>query len=53
MSHEEKKFSKIMKNYYQRRCPVSYAMKKQNEWRKRQIKTLYTQGRPIFGKFEE
>ena len=53
MSCEEKKISKIMNVYYQRCCPVTYAMKKQNEWRKRQIKTLYVQGRPIFGRFKE
>lgn len=49
----EKNFQEIMNIYYFKPFPTTYAIKKQNEWRNKQIHILYTQGRPIFGRFEE
>lgn len=49
----EKNFQEIMNIYYFNPFPTTYAIKKQNEWRNKQINILYTQGRPIFGRFQE
>lgn len=36
-----------------RRRTIAEAMQKQEKWRRKQIKVLYYDGRPIFGRYTE
>jgi hypothetical protein len=42
----------IDNKYYYKITPL-LAVKKQEKWRRQQIKILYDTGRPIFGKYKE
>ena len=49
----QKNFQENMNIYYFNPFPTTHAIKKQIELRNKQIHILYTQGRPIFGRFKE
>jgi hypothetical protein len=44
-------YSPTHKYYY--RKTISEARLKQEKWRQKQIKTLYSEGRPIFGQYKQ
>lgn len=45
-------YFELVNRYYLLRYNRSDAIIKQENWRQKQIETLYTKGRPIFGSFQ-